>query len=481
MLFNSYAYIFCFLPIVFIVYFFLNRRKLTLAAKAWLTLSSFFFYGYWNPVYLPLIAGSILFNYGIGSALLKFRGNRPLLILGIIGNLGLLIYFKYMDFFITGLNTLTDWNLALLHIVLPIGISFFTFTQMAYLVDTYQGVAQEYRLINYALFVTYFPHLLAGPIIHHKEIMPQFDDRRNKMLNYKNIAQGTFLFSLGLFKKVVIADTLALWANNGFDYATTLTFLEAWATSLSFTLQLYFDFSGYTDMALGSSLLFNIRLPINFNSPYKALSVQDFWRRWHITLSRFMRDYVYIPLGGNKVSELRHYFNLLSVFFLIGLWHGAGWTFIVWGLLHGCALILERLWKKTHIHFPNVLSWLLTFSFVNTAWVFFRARTFSDATKVLAGMGGLNGLILPEVLSQSLSGLRQWGLEFGLALKNIEGDIRTPLLIIVFLLLSIFYKNSDEWVARLKPNLVNLIIFCGVILSSILSLSPYSEYLYFRF
>jgi alginate O-acetyltransferase complex protein AlgI len=481
MLFNSYAYIFCFLPLIFIVYFFLNRKKLTLAAKTWLTLSSFFFYGYWNPRYLPLIAGSILFNYVVGSALLKFRKNSFLLILGVLGNLGLLIYFKYMNFFITSLNTLTVLHLPLLHIVLPIGISFFTFTQIAYLVDTYNGSAQEYSLINYALFVTFFPHLLAGPIIHHKEIMPQFDDRRNKVLNYRHIAQGLSLFSLGLFKKVIIADTLAIWANNGFDYATTLTFLEAWATSLSFTLQLYFDFSGYTDMALGSSLLLNIQLPINFNSPYKALSVQDFWRRWHITLSRFMRDYVYIPLGGNRVSEPHVLFNLLFTFLLIGLWHGAGWTFVVWGLLHGCALILGRLWKKTRVNFPKPLSWFLTFNFVNAAWVFFRARTFTGATKVLTGMVGMNGIVLPEGLSHTLSGLREWGVEFGLSLRNIEGDIKTPLMIIVFLLLSLLYKNSNEWVAGVRPNFLNLAIFCTVTLSSILFLSPYSEYLYFRF
>jgi D-alanyl-lipoteichoic acid acyltransferase DltB (MBOAT superfamily) len=260
-----------------------------------------------------------------------------------------------------------------------------------------------------------------------------------------------------------------------------LTFLEAWATSLSFTLQLYFDFSGYTDMALGSSLLFNIKLPINFNSPYKALSVQDFWRRWHITLSRFMRDYVYIPLGGNRVSEPRILFNLLLTFLLIGLWHGAGWTFVVWGLLHGCALILGRLWKRTHVDFPRPLSWFLTLSFVNAAWVFFRARTFTDAIKVLTGMCGMNGVVLPESLSHTFSGLREWGVEFGLSLRNIEGDTRTPLMIIVFLLLSLLYKNSDEWVAGVRPNFLNLAIFCTVTLSSILYLSPYSEYLYFRF
>ncbi|NLY03504.1 MAG: MBOAT family protein, partial [Campylobacter sp.] len=346
MLFNSYEFIFAFLPITFIIYFFLMSRRLILGAKLSLALASIFFYGYWNYIYVPLIVVSMLVNYGVGISLVdseKIRdiSKKSILVFGIVFNLGLLGYFKYVDFFLENFNGIFGTNIPLPHIVLPIGISFFTFTQIAFLVDAYKKEAKEYSLINYMLFVTYFPHLLAGPILHHKEMMPQFANKFNFVKNYRNIALGLFIFSIGLFKKVVIADTFAVWANAGFDTSSTLNLIEAWATSLSYTFQLYFDFSGYTDMAIGSSLLFNIRLPINFNSPYKALSIQDFWRRWHMTLSRFLRNYLYIPLGGNRRGKYRTYINLLVTFLLGGLWHGAGWTFIAWGALHGIALVIH--------------------------------------------------------------------------------------------------------------------------------------------
>lgn len=350
MLFNSYEFIFLFLPLTFAVYFWLNKKRLTQASKAWLVFASLFFYSWWNVIYLPLILGSILFNFAVGSTITKMGDSlsvkgfsrKSLLTFGIVSNILLLAYFKYMDFFILNANVVlgTQWNL--MHIVLPLGISFFTFTQIAYLVDAYRNEVKEMDYLNYTLFVTFFPHLLAGPILHHKEMMPQFDSIKSKVINYKNIAAGLFLFSIGLFKKVVIADTFAQWANAGFDSAQTLNIIEAWATSLSYTFQLYFDFSGYTDMALGVALMFNIRLPINFNSPYKALDIQDFWRRWHITLSRFLRDYIYIPLGGNRNSELRTYSNLFTVFLVGGLWHGASWMFIIWGALHGVAIVIHR-------------------------------------------------------------------------------------------------------------------------------------------
>jgi D-alanyl-lipoteichoic acid acyltransferase DltB (MBOAT superfamily) len=276
LLFNSYEFIFLFLPISLYGYFWLNKRRLVQAGKAWLVLSSLFFYSWWNIVYLPLILGSIFFNFAIGSTLSQkvaseMRGKsfsaRTLLAFGIVSNLTLLGYFKYTDFFITNINAVAGSHFDLLHILLPLGISFFTFTQIAYLVDAYRGEAKEMDYLNYTLFVTFFPHLLAGPILHHKEMMPQFDAIKSKVFNYKNSAMGLFLFSIGLFKKVVIADTFSIWANAGFEATQALTLFEAWATSLSYTFQLYFDFSGYTDMALGVALMFNIRLPINFNSP----------------------------------------------------------------------------------------------------------------------------------------------------------------------------------------------------------------------
>ncbi len=257
-----------------------------------------------------------------------------------------------------------------------------------------RGETKEYDFLNYALFVTFFPQLIAGPIVHHKEMMPQFASRWNMVKRYKNIALGLFIFSIGLFKKVVIADTFAVWATAGFDTATTLNLIEAWATSLSYTFQLYFDFSGYTDMAIGIALLFNIKLPINFNSPYKALNIQDFWRRWHMTLSRFLRDYIYIPLGGNRKGEFRTYTNLLATFLIGGLWHGAGWTFIFWGFLHGLALVIHRVWQSLGFKMNKILAWFITFNFVNMAWIFFRAKEWDDAIKVLSGMFSLDNVVI---------------------------------------------------------------------------------------
>lgn len=485
MLFNSYHFIFLFLPVTFFGYFILNKRRLILPSKVWLIFASVFFYGWWNPIYIPLIIGSILFNYLAGRILLKKREfptlSRSALFIGIGGNLGLLAYFKYMDFFINTANTLGGFNFSLLHITLPLGISFYTFTQIAYLVDTWKDTAKEHSLLNYLLFVTFFPYLLSGPIIHHKEIIPPFDNLRNKVINYKHIAQGLALFSIGLFKKVIIADKIAIWANYGFDHATILTFLEAWVTSLSYTLQLYFDFSGYTDMALGSALLFNIHLPINFNSPYKSLSIQEFWRRWNITLGRFMRDHVYIPLGGNQVPEFRIHVNIFITFLLIGLWHGAGWTFVVWGLLHGFALIFTRLWRRTAITLPRFLSWLLTFNFVNIAWVFFRARSFTDANKVLKGMFGMNGVVFPESFASSLSMLKAYGIQFGKVLSNIGGEGRLVYLFFVFLLLSILFKNSNELVSHLTPSRKTSFFLALLTLYALLNLQKASEFVYFTF
>lgn len=391
MLFNSFEFIFAFLPITFFVYFYLLHNRLVTGAKGFLVFASLFFYSWWNIIYLPLILCSMLFNYVIGTSLGKTSehkkvSKRQLLIIGIVSNIGLLGYFKYTDFFIENFNLFSGSNVELFHLALPLAISFFTFQQIAYLVDSYRGETKEYDFLNYALFVTFFPQLIAGPIVHHKEMMPQFASKWNLAKNYKNIALGIFIFSIGLFKKVVIADTFAEWATNGFDKAQTLNFLEAWATSLSYTFQLYFDFSGYTDMAIGAALLFNIKLPINFNSPYKATNIQDFWRRWHITLSRFLRDYIYIPLGGNRVSELRIYSNLMITFILGGLWHGAGWTFVFWGFLHGAALVIHRIWQKLNFKLNTIIAWFITFNFINISWIFFRAKEWDDAIKVLSAM-----------------------------------------------------------------------------------------------
>lgn len=472
MLFNSYEFIFLFLPLTFFIYFCLNQKRLTKLSKAFLVFSSLFFYSWWNIVYLPLILTSMLFNYIVGAVLSKnFEGRshlnsskkslkKPILIFGITCNLFLLGYFKYSDFFIVNINQVFSSSVPLLHLALPLAISFFTFQQIAFLVDMYKGeVEKEYDFLNYAIFVTFFPQLIAGPIVHHKEMMPQFLNIKNKAKNYKNIALGLFIFSIGLFKKVVIADTFAIWATRGFDEAQMLNFFEAWATSLSYTFQLYFDFSGYTDMAIGAALLFNIKLPINFNSPYKALDIQDFWRRWHITLSRFLRDYVYIPLGGNRKGKARTYVNLIATFLIGGLWHGAGWTFVFWGLLHGVAIATHRMWKSFGFSMNRILAWFITFNFVNIAWIFFRAKEWEDALRVLRGMCGFD--------------------VFEYNLNYIEVAC-----LIAGLLIVVFAKNSMiNLHKKFLFNLLQIVFFSSLMLISILviRLGNKSEFLYFNF
>ncbi|MDD2384981.1 MAG: MBOAT family protein [Sulfurospirillaceae bacterium] len=480
MLFNSYEFLFIFLPVTFFIYFYLNSKKLTTASIAFLVFASLLFYSYWNIIYLPLILSSMLFNFVIGNTLSKHTltvNKKAFLTFGISANLLLLGYFKYTDFFLDNFNGIVGTSIPLPHIILPLGISFFTFTQIAYLVDSYKDKVQEYDFIRYALFVTYFPHLLAGPILHHSEMMPQFSSIRNKAKNYKNIAAGLFLFSIGLFKKVVIADTFALWANTGFDTAATLSFFEAWATSLSYTFQLYFDFSGYTDMAIGASLLFNIKLPINFNSPYKACDIQDFWRRWHMTLSRFLRDYIYIPLGGNRQGEFRTYVNLFATFLLGGLWHGAGWTFIFWGTLHGIALMLHRAWKSLGFTMNKYLAWFITFNFVNFAWIFFRAKEWTDAVKVISGMMGINGV----VISVKLKFLKSFATRYSDFFGHLIYGSTTYIYIFIMLYWVIKLKNSNEMTALFKPTWQTLWIMLSVSIYALLDMSKVSEFLYFNF
>ncbi len=485
MLFNSYIFIFAFLPVTFFVYYYLNKKRLTEVSKGFLVFSSLFFYSWWNIIYLPLILISMLFNYVLGRQLAKVvyqkHIKKMLLIVGVIANLALLGYYKYADFFIENVNMLLDTHLSLLHLALPLAISFFTFQQIAYLVDSYRGETQEYDFLNYAVFVAFFPQLIAGPIVHHAEMMPQFENIRNKVKNYRNIALGLFVFSIGLFKKVILADTFAVWATNGFDIAEKLNFFEAWVTSLSYTLQLYFDFSGYTDMAIGAALLFNIKLPINFNSPYKAVSIQDFWRRWHITLSRFLKDYVYIPLGGNRKGEIRTYSNLFTTFLLGGIWHGAGWTFVLWGAMHGIALVVHRAWQQFGFRMHTVLAWFITFNFINIGWVFFRAKEFDDAIKVLKGMSGMTGVTLPNVLSSKLSFLTQYGVEFGNFIRETGGNSYTPFGLIFGLMIVFGLKNSMELLQNFKVSR-KTVWFSGILfIIGILSMNKVSEFLYFNF
>lgn len=412
MLFNTFAFFGFFLPIVLLGYFLASRRSVR-ASVFFLFLASVAFYGYWNVRYIPLLLGSIGFNFLIGRGIVAIRGQdrraaRIRVVLGIATNLVLLAYFKYANFIVENVSIATGWSVTMPPIELPIGISFFTFTQIAYLVDCYQGKVRETRPESYGLFVTYFPHLIAGPILHHKEMIPQFDAPATHRFSTGRLTVGMTFFAIGLFKKVIVADGVARFVAPVFDvHSASLTQLEAWAGALAYTFQLYFDFSAYCDMAYGLSYMFGIVLPINFFSPYKASSIIDFWRRWHITLSTFLRDYLYIPLGGNRHGRLQRYVNLLATMLLGGLWHGANWTFVVWGALHGSYLIVNHAFRAVAGEgggLPRAACGLiLTWLAVVVGWVVFRAESMHVAWSILTAMaaGTAPGTVAEAMLGSS--------------------------------------------------------------------------------
>lgn len=470
MLFNSYEFIFIFLPITLVVYFTLARFRYTKLATASLVFASLSFYSYWDIRYLPLLVSSILFNYTIGSFIEK-RKNKNSLTAGIMINLLLLAYFKYTGFFIKSLNDVIGTAIFVPEIILPLGISFFTFTQTAYLVDAYRGETENYSLLTYSLFVTVFPHLIAGPILYHKDMIPQFSRLRNFVFSHRNMAIGITMFSIGLFKKVIIADTLAPWVKVVFDHADAVTFIEAWAGAIGYTLQLYFDFSGYSEMAIGLGLMFNFKLPINFNSPYQATSIIDFWRRWHITLSSFLKNYLYISLGGNRHGEIKRMRNLILTMLLGGLWHGAGWTFVIWGGLHGMYLVVNHLWRRLGFQIPQIISWLITFSCVVVAWVFFRAESVTSALSICKTMLGING----GIQFSALYGGQPELLHFLVDVK------RKVILIAIFLVIALYESRLFYRLQNFRPNLGWFCFVVIILFWSIYSFDKVSEFLYFQF
>ena len=459
MLFSSIEFIFGFLPITFILYFIIARWS-NVYARLWLLFASIFFYGWWNPNNIVLIAISMALNFSFGNWIISSK-KKWALIIGVSANLATLFYFKYANFFLTNFNTLFDQHFEFLKVVLPLGVSFFTFTQIAYLVDCYNGKVGNYKFSNYCLFVTFFPHLIAGPIVHHTQLMPQFDNQNNTRLNFNNIAKGIFVFNIGLAKKIVIADTISTIVNNGYSNTALLSVGQAWVTSFAYSIQLYFDFSGYSDMAIGLGLLFNIDFPLNFNSPYRATNIQEFWRRWHMTLSNFLRDYIYVPLGGNRKGELLTSRNLMITFVLGGIWHGAGWTFIVWGFLHGFALVIHKEFKNLTLQIPNWIALSMTFLFVNLTWVFFRSPSWADAMNMLTAMSGAG------------TNLKEFSL--------INDYYFAPLWILSVILL--FTKNAKEWSDEFRPEFsfawktIILIIINIIFLNSVFD----QEFLYFDF
>jgi alginate O-acetyltransferase complex protein AlgI len=473
MLFNSFEFIFLFVPITAILFFKLGKWKGKSWATSSLTIASLFFYGWWNPPYLLLMVTSIVINYQLGHILGNIEINRKIqkivLLAGISANLASIAYFKYAGFIVNSLNTVigTSWDIGT--IILPLAISFFTFQQISYLVDAYRSHIPNYGFTDYCLFVCFFPQLIAGPIVLHSEIMPQFEDDRNYRLDWANVSVGTTLFTLGLAKKVILADSISIYADPIFQAALdgeTLVFWEAWFGALAYTFQLYFDFSGYSDMALGASRLFGIRLPLNFYSPYKAFNISDFWRRWHMTLSRFLRDYLYIPLGGNRCSPLRQSLNLLLVMLLGGLWHGAGWAFVLWGGLHGVYLVVHRQWqswvesvrgKEAKLGFLEY--WMgrwVTFFAVIVAWVFFRMEAIQPGWNMLASMLGLNGISLPGGAEKILGFLSVLGLSFN-GVWDAAQTVRPPLSVIAGLItlgvIASCLPNTAQLTSYFEPSL----------------------------
>lgn len=393
MLFNSQAFLLVFLPLTLLAYTLAGNRTV---AREWvLTIASLGFYGYWDIRFLPLLAGSIVCNWGLGQIHAR-RPGLPLVPLGVALNLGLLAYFKYWNFFGEGLATLLGHAYQASDIVLPIGISFFTFQQLSYLQDLRHGRAPAYNLRRYTFYVSFFPQLIAGPIVRHSELIPQLDDV-NRRDPWTDRARGAVFFCIGLAKKFLIADKISPYVDRMFQLGAQgpIAPQDAWTGALGFTLQIYFDFSAYSDMAIGLALLFGLTMPYNFDAPYKADTLQEFWRRWHMTLSRFFRDYLYIPLGGNRRGLAIQLGALLLTMGLCGLWHGAGWNFVLWGAMHGLGLVVVVLWRKTGVAIPRPVSWLATLAFVVFAWVLFRASSLATVQEFWTAMLGLGESVAP--------------------------------------------------------------------------------------
>jgi alginate O-acetyltransferase complex protein AlgI len=405
LLFNSFEFILFFLPLALFGYYALNYFNLFTASKIWVVVSSLFFYAHSNINYLPLILASVAINYFFSYLIINYENlslkkdrisKKVFLIIGIFFNIALLGYYKYLDFFIENINYLSGSEFLFHNLALPLAISFFTLKQIAFLVDSYEGLVKEKSFIRYTIFVTFFPQLIAGPIVHHKEMMPQFNVNNYKFL-IGNFKLGLFIFSIGLFKKVILADTLSVWVDNSFSNTETLSIFSAWIASISYSFQLYFDFSGYTDMALGLALLFNIKLPHNFNSPFLASNIIEFWSRWHITLTNFITTYIYTPIlrSSKKLTFTWAMFATFFTFQVAGIWHGAEWKYILFGALHGAALVINHIWKKFKFRLNRYVAWIVTFIFVCITFTIFRAEDVNQSLIIIQRMFGLNSNFSP--------------------------------------------------------------------------------------
>ncbi len=503
MQFNSYLFLFVFLPLTLAGYFGLYRLGRDRGARLFLAGASFVFFGYGNPWYVALLLVSAMFNWWVSRLLLgkgcgeaagsrcggekepsghpaeacseQAPGSRLLLAFGILANVGLLFYYKYFNFFIDNLNLLLkeDWVFA--QVLLPAGISFFTFQQIAWLVDSYRQETGGYGFLDYLVFTVYFPKISMGPILLHGEFLPLLREEKRHRPDAAYMAQGLRMLAAGLFKKVILAEFFGGAVSWGYGDTAVLSASDAFCVMLAYTFQLYFDFSGYCDMAQGISRMFHLELPQNFNSPYKALSPVDFWKRWHMTLTRFLRTYIYFPLGGSRKGAARTYINIMIIFLVSGIWHGAAWTFIFWGLLHGLAQCAERalggIWRGLHPAFQ----WMCTFLFVNVGWVFFRAETIGQGVEFLKRMGNFSNMQLSPGFVESFSMVE---------LPALFTDYRVLLLALALayaaaLCLVTNGKNMDE--RPFRPSVLSAAGTALLLVWSVLSLSEISTFIYFQF
>ena len=475
MIFSTYEFIFLFLPVTFFVYFILNRFDLNSIAKIWLIICSLYFYAQGSPDFFVFFLGSIVGNYIIGSTMARMEGNQKaqkklLLLIGLAGNIGLLGYYKYTDFFIENYNLLTGSSYTLKHIVLPIGISFFTFQLIAFLVDSYRGETKQYDIINYLLFITFFPQLIVGPIIHHGEIVPQFENKANLKINYDNVAKGIFLFSIGCAKKILLADPMTTNAQEFFNnIGSNPDLLLTWFSSIEYTISYYFDLSGYADMAIGLGLMFNIVIPQNFDSPYKARNFQDYWRRWHMTLSRFLSNYIFRSVYKRDVKWRNYYIATMVTFFVSGFWHGAGWTFVVWGLVNGIFVCTASWMKRKNLKFPFWLAFPLTALGVVLARVLFVSNTFSDAWHVYRGLVNVSSL----------------GANFSTLLSSVWHFISihrsSGLRLVIGIIICWFLPSSKTMTEKFKVNIWTAIYAGILMLLCITQMNKVVQFLYFQF
>ena len=488
MLFNSYMFVFVFLPIALLGYYLTVRKSDGFYAKLWLIAMSFWFYAGFHAAYLLILLLSLLVNYGAICLMEKGWRRKGVLIAGIAVNVGLLVYFKYMNFFLQNINSLFQTDFKLLHILIPLGISFFTFQQISFLVDNYRREIREYSFTDYVLYITYFPKLVEGPIVLHSELFPQFRELGRKRLDAEHFMRAVCLFVFGMGKKVILADTFGKAVDYGYSNLNLLHASDVLLLILFYSFQLYFDFSGYCDMARGVSRMFGIELPVNFNSPYKARNIIDFWKRWHITLNRFFTKYLYIPLGGNRKGKTRMYANLLLIFLISGLWHGAGWNYVIWGMLHGVLYVLTRMWqqrstKKTVKLKGNFLFAVLTFLYVSAAWVYFRADTTAQAN-TLFGILGNHEFVR---VNHTLAGFFNLD-EFWYILKVFHLDaweyghyILMAVMTVFSLLLVFFGRNAAQLAEHIKPKVWTAVAVAGLFLWCVLAFSNVSTFIYFNF